>query len=195
MLSLDVRQDRTSADTARVRELSYLDIAIRRNWPELRRPIVLPWTEQPVVALDGCRPWLFAPVECDPHSETGRTVVPNAQRRQLVRLAKRDIPVQRIAIAHELDPLGPVSDLIPMLRTGPCTCSREVAKTLVGPPPAHPGVARTARLLDSILGATARGAAAGYNLLLDPIVFGVIAPNEPTDGEPALWFLLTAWRW
>jgi hypothetical protein len=32
-------------------------------------------------------------------------------------------------------------------------------------------------------------------VLLDPIVFGVVAPAQPCDGEPAVWIPLVAWRW
>jgi hypothetical protein len=32
-------------------------------------------------------------------------------------------------------------------------------------------------------------------VLLDPIIFGVIAPTPPQHGQLCLWYPLTAWRW
>jgi hypothetical protein len=184
-----------SLDTRREPELVEMVAELRRRWPELREPRVAPWTEDLTIILEGNRPWLFGPIEHDPHARKGRSVVPRAQIRQLRALASHGLPVQRIAIAHELDRTGPVGKLIPMLRDGPRACTGDVAKRLVGPVPAHPGLAQAARLFDTLFGASVHTAAAGLDVLLDPIIFGVVAAVQPVPGATCLWYPLVAWRW
>jgi hypothetical protein len=142
-------------------------------------------------------PWVIGPAEHDPlRTAGGRTVIPHKQRAQLKRIAKLSVPFQRLAIAHELDARGPVRQLLPALRTQPQPCTNELARVLVGEVPAHPGVTRAVTVLDAaVSGATS---AVGINAVvsvLDPIIFGVIAPTPPRHGHLCLWYPLVAWRW
>ena len=179
-------------------ELAELSVQINQMWPSLPEPLLLPWTETTLISIDRSGvPWVIAPAEHDPLQSTrGRTVIPREQRAQLKRIAKLGVPFQRLAIAHELDPEGPVRQLLPALRTQPQPCSDELARVLVGEVPAHPGVTRAMTVLDSaVSGATS---AVGINAVvsvLDPIIFGVIAPTPPRHGHLCLWYPLVAWRW
>jgi len=179
-------------------ELAELSVQINQMWPSLPEPLLLEWTETPLVSTDSSGvPWVIAPAEHDPlRSARGRTVIPHKQRAQLKRIAKLGVPFQRLAIAHELDPQGPVRQLLPALRTQPQPCTNEVARALVGEVPAHPGVTRAVMVLDAaVSGATS---AVGINAvvsILDPIIFGVIAPIPPRHGQQCLWYPLAAWRW
>jgi hypothetical protein len=165
---------------------------------DLPDPLVLAWSNYPVLVMDRNRPWLLAPDERDPLRDwKGRMPIPRSARKQLAALLPAALPFTRIAIAHELDPAGPVQPLLPAMRQEPVGCSEELARALTGPPPAHPGVHRAAHALDRLLGGgTARTASRVVDLLFDPIVFGVVAPGgRPRHGEPCLWFPLAAWRW
>ena len=179
-------------------ELAELSVQINQMWPSLPEPLPLAWTETSLVSIDRSGvPWVIGPVEHDPlPSARGRTVIPGKQRAQLKRIAKLGVPFQRLAIAHELDPQGPVRQLLPALRTQPQLCTQEVARALVGDVPAHPGVTRAVTVLDAaVSGATS---AVGINAMvsvLDPIIFGVIAPTPPRHGSLCLWYPLVAWRW
>ncbi|TCO13874.1 hypothetical protein EV652_12534 [Kribbella steppae] len=158
------------------------------------------WHDDPLIVLDGTVPYLVTPAARDPHrGADGRHLVPTAQLAQLRRLVDAGLQFDEIAIAHELDPDGPVSTLLPVLRSGPMTCSDEVARTVVGPVPEHPGVAKVVRALDRVAGGfSAAGSLvrAGAEAVLDPIVFGVIGLDPALrDGTPALWYPLAAWRW
>ena len=186
----------TSAAPARARDLVQLATASRSRWPELPEPSALPWSELPFLVLDRGRPWICGPVERDPAARDGRTVVPGRQLRQLRRHGRRDVPFQRLAIAHELDPDGPVARLVDELTDGPRTCTDDVARALVGAAPAHAGVRRAVGVLDAAVGGAAlRTAARAAGRLLDPIVFGVLGVDGVAHGEPCLWFPLAAWRW
>jgi hypothetical protein len=119
-------------------------------------------------------------------------VLPRPVIRRLAELAALELPFQRLAIAHELDPDGPAASYLPALRAGPRPCTAAEARTLVGPPPAHPAVRRTVRILDTLLGRTARAA---KETLLDPILFGVVGSPQLVPGETARYYPLAAWRW
>ena len=179
-------------------ELAELSVQINQMWSSLPEPLPLAWTETPLVSIDRSGiPWIIAPAEHDPlRTAGGRTVIPHKQRAQLKRIAKLGIPFQRLAIAHELDPEGPVRQLLPALRTQPQPCTNELARALVGEVPAHPGVTRAVMVLDAAVnGATS---AVGINAVisaLDPIIFGVIAPTPPRHSQLCLWYPLVAWRW
>jgi hypothetical protein len=179
-------------------ELAELSVQINQMWPSLPEPLPLVWNETPLVSIDRSGvPWVIGPAEHDPLRTTGgRTVIPRKQRAKLKRIAKLGVPFQRLAIAHELDPEGAVRQLLPVLRTHPQPCTNEVARALVGEVPAHPGVTRAVMVLDAAVnGATS---AVGINAVvsvLDPIIFGVIAPTPPQRGQLCLWYPLAAWRW
>jgi hypothetical protein len=195
MITSDVRTELDSLEEASRRRLVALETQVERDWPELRHVRVLPWSDEPFLALDRGRPWLIGPIERDPLAQNGRTVLPGKQLRQLKDLAELDLPFQRLAIAHELDPEGKARALMPLLAGGPRTCTDEVARDLVGPLPAHPRLTRVAQTIGALAGAARSTATAGLDLLLDPIIFGVVAPSWPVHGEPGLWYPLVAWRW
>jgi hypothetical protein len=175
-----------------------LSVQINQRWPNLPEPLPLAWTETPLISIDRSGvPWIIGPAEHDPlRTAGGRTVIPHKQRAQLKRIAKLGVPFQRLAIAHELDAEGPVRQLLPALRTQPQPCTNELARLLVGDVPAHPGVTRAVTVLDAaVSGATS---AVGINAVisvLDPIIFGVIAPTPPRHRQLCLWYPLVAWRW
>jgi hypothetical protein len=173
-------------------------VQIKDRWPSLPNPLSLEWTETPLVSLDASGvPWVIGPAERDPlRSTRGRTAIPHKQRASLKRIAEWGVPFQRIAIAHELDTEGPVKDLLPALRKAPRTCTDEIARALVGGVPAHPGTSRAIRILESPIRAAASTVPIRIlGSVLDPIVFGIIAPTAPRHGEPCLWYPLVAWRW
>jgi hypothetical protein len=168
------------------------DVERRRRWSQLPAPMVLPWVEQPVLVLDRGTPWVYGPVEHDPGMTERGMVFPRPVIRRLTELAALELPLQRLAIAHELDPDGPAAGYLPALRAGPRLCTAAEARTLVGPPPPHPAVRRTVRILDAFVGRTA---GAAKETLLDPILFGVVGSPELLPGEPARYYPLVAWRW
>jgi hypothetical protein len=123
-------------------------------------------------------------------------VIPRKQRARLKRIAELGVPFQRLAIAHELDPEGPVQKLLPALRTSPQPCTNEVAREFVGDVPAHPGVTRAVGVIDAaVRGATSAVAINAIVNALDPIIFGIIAPTPPQGRQLCLWYPLVAWRW
>jgi hypothetical protein len=184
---------RTTDDHA---ELHLLEAEFRRRRADLPRPIVMTWSETSMVALDRGSPWLVGPAECDPlRDDEGRTPIPRSARARLQELATCGLPFHRVALAHQLDPTGPVRELLATLRQGPVACSETTARLLVGPPPPHPAVRRAARVLDVLVDGASVAAARGADAVLDPIVFGVVGRRPPRPGDATLWFPLAAWRW
>jgi hypothetical protein len=166
-----------------------VDLDLRRRFPQLQAPRTFAWSEQPVVVLDQGVPWLYGPVERDPlMTARGRVALPRREIKRLRALAALDVPFQRLAIAHELDPDGRVAEYMPELGDGPRTCTDDIARELVGPQPVHPWVRRAVHIFD----AAARGTA---EMVLDPILFGVVGAPELTHGRPAHFYPLAAWRW
>jgi hypothetical protein len=153
MQALDVRTRPLPPKGSIYAELTDLGGYVQRTWPALRPPIVLEWTEVPVVAIDdSCGPWLYGPIEQDlVHGSHGVTVVPRRRLTQLKEIAALGVPFQRLAIAHELDVEGPVRQLLPELGAGPRACTDELAQALIGGVPEHPGVVRAVRALDGWL--------------------------------------------
>jgi hypothetical protein len=153
---------------------------------------VAPWIDAPLVVLDQGRIWLLAPAERDPvRTADGRHVVPARPLSELRQIAAIGAQFHHIAIAHELDADGPARQLLPVLAGGPQRCSNQLARQLVGPVPTHPGVARLAAMMELSSAVSFLSA-----IMRDPIVFGVVGRNgPPIVGEPALWYLLTAWEW
>jgi hypothetical protein len=114
----------------------------------------------------------------------------------LKQIAALDVPFQRLAIAHELNPEGPVRHLLPELKTRPLIVTDELARALVGGIPEHPGVIRAVQALDVLVcGATSVVPDRVWSALLDPIIFGITAPTPPRQGQLCLWYPLAAWRW
>jgi hypothetical protein len=164
-------------------------------------PVLRTFHEEAVITLDSRRgTWLLIPAERDPlRTRDGRHVIPAPQRRELEKITGK-MHFDRIVIAHELDPTGPIRELLPQLRFGPHLCTDETARTLVGPLPAHPGLARATRFLDRLLkGGTSTMtslASRAADAVLDPVVFGVVGrPTSPVTGDVALWYPLVSWRW
>ena len=168
-------------------------------WPALPAPLVLGWSDDLRLVLDGEIPWIFGPVERDPlRGQRGTTVLPSGARKRLKEIAKSGVTFQRVAIAHELDPDGPVRPLLPTLRSRPLACPDDLARKLVGPVPMHPRIARVLQVLNWAISGTqaaARTSADVVGRVFDPIVFGVIGPTPPEEGRACLWFPMTAWRW
>ena len=189
----------TPSNSAEVRSrpgLAELSVQINEKWPSLRPPLELEWTETPLVSLDRTGvPWVIAPIERDPlRGSKGRTVIPRRQRARLKQIAELGVPFERLAIAHELNPDGPVRHLLPELKTGPLILNGdEVARALVGAVPENPRVARAVQAL----GVLVCGAVPDrvWTALLDPIIFGIIAPTPPVHRQLCLWYPLAAWRW
>lgn len=175
--------------------LDELDAELRFHHPVLRAPLTIGWRETLTLALDGPVPWVFGPAEHDPlRGRRGTSVLPRRARTWLRRIAASGVPFQRLAVAHELDPAGPVRDRLPELASGPRACTEEDARPLVGTVPPHPEVARAVRLLNQAVGGTTASAQVIHRCL-DPIVFGVTAPGPLRAGDLALWYPLVAWRW
>jgi hypothetical protein len=198
MLDLELRTRRHAPEMPTHMSLADLAVQVRRTWAALPAPLTLAWSDSPMVALDHEAPWVYGPVERDPlRGSNGGTVIPHRERARLNEFAALGVPFQRLAIAHELNPDGPVRHLLPALKTGPRTCTDEVARALVGVVPTHRGTARAVRVLDAAVGAMsgARTRSHLLNVLRDPIIFGIIAPTPPRHGEPCLWYVLAAWRW
>ena len=196
METFDIRHDLVIDPVTRD-ELARLTADLERRFPELPPPIVLPWCDQQAVALDRGRPWMYGPATTDPlMGGRGPAVLPRPQRRQLARIAATGARFDAIGVAHELDPEGPARSLLPLLDDGPRTCSETVARELVGPVPPHPGVSRAVGALTALVRRDAGARAArALDRLLDPVIFGVIAPLPLTHGAPSLWQPLVAWRW
>lgn len=173
-----------------------VDARLRLRYPQLPEPVVLPWSELPVLGLDGATPWLYGPAERDPLAARGRAGIPRREIRRLRKAAAWEVPFQRVAFAHELDPAGAVGGLMDELRKGPRMCTDGVADAVVGPQPAHPAVRGTARALDAVVGR--RGVSAVARTLaaaLDPIIFGVVGMPETTHGRVALFYPVSVWVW
>jgi hypothetical protein len=198
MPDLELRTGPPGPDVPTDVVLAELAVHLRRTWPALPAPLMLEWSDSPVVALDHEVPWIYGPVERDPlRGSNGGTVIPRRVRARLNEFAALGVPFQRLAIAHELDRDGPVRHILPALDTGAQNCTDEVARALVGVVPTHQGTARAVRALDAAVGAMsgARTRSQLLNFLRDPIIFGIIARTPPRHGELCLWYVLAAWRW
>ena len=193
MQTLDIRRTPT-LDAGTRDDLERVIAALERQWPQLPAPIVLPWSDHQALALDRGTPWMYGPASTDPlMGDRGPALLPRRQRRQLARIAATGARFDAVGVAHELDPDGPAQDLFPQLVDGPRTCSETVARELVGPVPAHPGVARA---VGALVRADLPARVAGLlDRLLDPVVFGVVAPWPLVHGVPSVWQPLVAWRW
>lgn len=191
--------DTTRLDRRTRADLTQLAEHVAFTWRTLPAPQVAAWSEDLVLLLDQDVPWIVGPVEKDPvRGRQGRSILPAEARTRLRQIATLRVPFRRIAIAHELDPDGPVHPLLPGLRAGPQNCPASLARTLVGPVPPDPrttGAVHALAWVTQAVGWEARTAGPSLRRVLDPIVFGVIAPAPPRSGQPCLYYPLTAWRW
>ncbi|MGQ0480019.1 MAG: hypothetical protein ACT4O0_03165 [Pseudonocardia sp.] len=196
MVTMDLRHDPRWLDATQRAVLYRLEWEVRVAAPELGSPLVLPLIEDPLLVHDGRSPWLCTPVSrCPLTGADGRAVVPRSQLRRLDQLARRDLPFHDLVIAHELDPTGPVHDLLPRLAEGPMSCSDDTARMVVGPLPVHPGLRRAVRALERLTAPAASAATRVVDLVLDPILFGLVTAGRPERGAPSLWFRLAIWAW
>jgi hypothetical protein len=195
MRGLELLSQSHPLEVATHRELNELSVQMKQSWPSLPQPLSLEWTEAPLVSIDRSGvPWIIGPAERDPmRGSRGRSVIPRQQRARLKQIAELDVPFQRLAIAHELNPEGPVRELLPALKTGPLIPTDEVARVLVGAVPEHPSVVRAIQALDVLVCGAVPDRV--WNALLDPIILGIIAPTPPLHGQLCLWYPLAAWRW
>lgn len=163
-----------------------VDLAARYRaaYPALRPPLPGVWSDDPLLVLDRDeQPWLLTPTRRDPQAHHGRLVLPAEQRRQLTEVARLGIPFDDTAIAHELA-AGRAGRFVSALRAGPRRCTDALARELVGPVPPDPRVARAVGMLRTAVEA-----------VLDPILFGAVAPGGLRHGHPCLYFPVLAWAW
>jgi hypothetical protein len=162
---------------------------------------IAPCTGRPQLRLTGDgRVWMLSPLSCDPLTDPGgRYVVPPSALDDLRRIAAAGIEFHAMAVAHEIDPNGPVRQLVPQLRDGPRSCPPQLARVLVGAVPADPRADRLARSMGRALTAVARPMqvlARQTAGLLDPVMFGLIGEDGRLEpGWPALWVACTSWEW
>jgi hypothetical protein len=189
-----------------------IDKQMRAKLPALPNPLVATWTEQPRLVLDRGMPWLVTPLESDPYTTGGGYPFPSEVATQLQRISAAGARFHRIAIAHELDPHGPVEDMLDTILPAGLIVDGKTAGACLGETPAPEQTKNLAGVLDKAVKTTLRiatatataavaaPAAIAGGLLgatgLDPIVFGVIGiDNHPRTGEPAIYYPLAAWRW
>lgn len=182
-----------TADRRDVLELRADALAERHPWlPPAHRRL---WSDEPVIAPDGERRWLVSPLERDPTlGRGGPKVLPAEQRRTLRRWMLDGPHLDAVAVAHELDPDEPLCSALLAESDGRARpVDDATARALVGPAPAHPAVSRIIGLLDRL--GSRRGSGWVADALLDPLLFGIVAPPRPEHGAPALWYVVDAWRW
>lgn len=186
-----------------------IDKQMRAKLPALPNPLVATWTEQPRLVLDRGTPWMVTPLESDPYtSRAGGYPFPAGVAAQLQRISAAGARFHRIAIAHELDPHGPVATMIGTIPPAGLIVEGKTARACLGETPAPAETKHLAATLDKAVKTTLRfaartataaaaaPAALAAALQLDPIVFGVIGiDRHPRTGEPAIYYPLAAWRW
>lgn len=200
MLTLDKPLRRADAVAA-----VSVDRVMRAKLPELPNPIVASWVECPRLVLDRGVPWVVGPLEVDPYlTKGGGYPFPQPVAERLQRIAAGGARFQRIVIAHEVDPTGPVTGLLPAITRTGLALSRQQAASCIGAVPAAAkpkelaaSMDKTVRKILTTAGGIAAGAAAVLTApVLDPIVFGVIAVGgTPATGRPAIYYPLAAWVW
>lgn len=193
---LDVRDDPTLDPRTRA-DLDRVIAELEGQFPQLPSPVAGVWSADPLLVDDHGTPWLISPAGRDPlFGPGGPAVLPRRPRRELCRIRAAGHRFDAVAIAHELDAAGPAGALLPLLRDGPRPCTDAVARELVGPVPPHPVLARAVGILDALVGGDAWAwAGEALERILDPIVFGVVAPHGLAHRTPVVFQPLVAWRW
>ncbi len=169
--------------------------------PDLVTPLVGSWHDQPVLYLDKGLPWLLVPYDQDPLRQSdGGYPFPADVRRQLERVNERGVRFDDLAIAHELDPVGPIKSLIRTIPHQGIACDSKAAAVLIGDLPATGTTHKVGRALESApraIKTLLKGVAQAPAMLLpllDPIIFGVLhIKADKTD--LSLWYPLAAWKW
>lgn len=185
-----------------------IDQTMRAKLPKLPNPLVASWDEGQRLVVSRGEPWIVGPLEIDPYlTKAGGYPFPTAVTEQLQRISLGGARFHRIAIAHEVDPHGPVTALLPKLTRHGLPITPKDTKSFLGKPPAAEKPKDLVATFDKALkkaigaaktGATAAGAAAAGigDALLDPIVFGVVGVHgAPKTGDPAIYYPLAAWIW
>lgn len=172
------------------------DATLRARAPWLREFHVAPWNTEPLLVMDKGVPWIVMPYEKDPlRTSEGGYPFPTQVKSELQALARTGVDFDSLAVAHELDPTGPVAPLLPKIPPAGLVCDETAAKTLVGAVPGTEVSKRLASTLNRAGDAVAESApklllglalapvaivAAPLALLgaavagVDPIVFGVL---------------------
>lgn len=190
-----------------------IDKTMRAKLPALPNPLVASWEEQPRLVLDRGMPWMVTPLENDPYRTGGGGYPFPAQvSAQLERISAGGARFHRIAIAHELDPNGPVAEMIKQIPPAGLVITAKTATECLGKTPAPHKTQHLASTMDKAANTLIRAAkfsataalaapVAAAGLLaggagLDPIVFGVIGiDGQPRNGQPAIYYPLAAWTW
>jgi len=190
-----------------------IDKTMRAKLPSLPNPLVASWKDQPRLVLDRGMPWMVTPLENDPYRTGGGGYpFPAEVSAQLERVSAGGARFHRIAIAHELDPYGPVAEMIKEIPPAGLVITSKTATECLGATPTPRKPQQVASAMDKGAGMLVRAvkfsaaaavaapvAVAGVlasGLDLDPIVFGVIGiDGQPRGGEPAVYYPLAAWKW
>ena len=193
---LDFRSSPRHSNRTTRAELADLGAYLRLVWPTLAPPMVLEWSDNPVLALRQSVPWIHIPVALGPLRDShGASIVPRRMRARLKGTARLGVPFQRVAIAHELDPDGPVRHQLKDLQSGPRACTDEDVRRLVGKIPASHWVTRPLRVLDAAIGGATFAPRTRAGEVLKRVIYGVVASSVIGHGDPCMWYPLAAWRW
>jgi hypothetical protein len=177
------------------------DAALRKRAPELPEYKVAPWNPEPLLVMDKGLPWIVMPFDKDPlRTRDGGYPFPRDVKRRLQNLTSKGADFDTLAIAHELDPKGPVATLLGKIPPTGVRCDASITKALVGQTPATEASKRMASTLNRAGNAVAESApkvllglalapvaivAAPFALLaaaaegIDPIVFGILHVDPP----------------
>lgn len=162
-----------------------------------------------LTAVDG-KPWMVTPWSADPLVVRGEMAVPRAQRRRLARLARLDLDVAEVLIAHEMPRAwgvdsGGTNVVSRPLLAGEWDLLRTAASI---PPPAATialgrgmaaaidQLARIAARAGATVGQAAQASASALAATVDPVLIGVVADRQPIwEGDPAGFIVLAQWDW
>lgn len=180
------------------------DAVLRRRAPGLPAYQVAPWNPEPLLVMGKGLPWIVMPYDKDPlRTRDGGYPFPGHVKHDLQALAARGVDFDTLAIAHEIDPHGPVKPLLQKIPPEGLICDEATTKTLVGETPATEASKRMAGALNRAGDAVADSAPkvllglvlapvavvmAPFALLaaagsaVDPIVFGILHV-DPCGGK------------
>jgi hypothetical protein len=180
------------------------DAALRKRVPGLPAYEVAPWNPEPLLVMDKGLPWIVMPYDKDPlRNRDGGYPFPRQVKCSLQNLVTEGIDFDTLAIAHELDPKGPVAPLIGKIPPTGLLCDAATTNTLVSETPATEVSKRMANTLNRAGDAVAESASkvllglalapvavvvAPFALLaaavseIDPIVFGILHV-DPSAGQ------------
>ncbi|MDQ6523994.1 hypothetical protein RB608_10300 [Nocardioides sp. LHD-245] len=182
------------------------DAALRKREPKLPPCTIAPWQPEPLLVMDKGSPWILLPYDKDPlRTRDGGYPFPREVKRTLAAIAHKGVDFDSLAVAHELDPKGPVAPLLGKIPPEGVRCDEAAARELIGKTPAAEGHKRMAATLNRAGDAAAEyGPAALLGLALapvaivaapiallaaaasgiDPIVFGVLHVEPKAKSRP-----------